>query len=106
MNLSDYNKAAVQVLTYFQDNIPATILIMLAAGFVACKTVAWQRRWSPGLYIFMGVLGSFLGQFAIYYLGLAEIIDQVSAFRYLFDFLAAYLGSFVLAALVNFLKPL
>jgi hypothetical protein len=33
-------------------------------------------------------------------------MEQLPEFRVLFDFLAAYVGSFVVAAVIHFVKPL
>ena len=54
----------------------------------------------------MGVLGLFLGEFVILFYGLQQYLENVSEFRAFFDFIAAYIGSFVVAAIVHFLKPM
>ncbi len=81
------------------------LAISFLAGFLASKTVAQTRKGAFLFYLIVGILGSFLGQFAILYFHLNEILDKIADFRLFFDLLAAYIGSFVLAALVNFLKP-
>ena len=105
--MSEVMKETAQVvLQYFQENLLATLLIAVVAGFAAVKSVAVLKKGNPALYFIVGLLGAFLGQFAILYFGLNEIIDQIPSFRLFFDLLAAYLASFVLASLINFLKPL
>lgn len=96
---------AREVLTYLQENLLAAIVIVVVAGFAASKTVAHGKKGSPVLYLIVGLLGSFLGQFAVRYFGIKEILDQVSEFRILFDLLFAYVGSFVVASLIHFIKP-
>lgn len=90
---------------YLQENLLSTVLIAFVAGFAGVKTVAFAKKGNPALFLVVGLLGAFAGQFAIRYLGLEEILNQVPSFRLLFDFLAAYAGSFVIAALLNFVKP-
>ncbi|MBI4487452.1 MAG: GlsB/YeaQ/YmgE family stress response membrane protein [Deltaproteobacteria bacterium] len=98
-------ETAQEVLEYFQENLLATLVIALIAGFSASKTVAHGKKGNFALYLIIGLLGSFLGQYAILYFGLKEILDQLADFRLLFDLIAAYLGSFVLASLVHFVRP-
>lgn len=97
---------AQEVLRYFQENLLATLVIAPAAGFLARKTVVVGKTGNLLLYFILGLLGSFLGQYAIHYLGLKEILDQLAALRFFFDLLAAYVGSFVLAAILQFIKPM
>jgi len=96
---------AKQALDYLTDNLIATLLIAIIAGFGATKTVAFGKKGNPVLYFVVGLLGAFVGQFLILYLGLKEILEEVSAFRPFFDLLAAYLGSFVFAWIFYILKP-
>ena len=98
-------KIAQEVLTYLQENLLATIVIVVVAGFAATQTVVYGKKRSPVLYLIVGLLGSFLGQFAVRYFGIKEILDQVSEFRIFFDLLSAYVGSFVVASLIHFVKP-
>ena len=72
---------------------------------LASKTVAQAKRRIFVFYFIVGILGSFLGQFAILYLGIDEILDKIADFRPFFDLLAAYVGSFVLVTMVHFIKP-
>ena len=96
---------AAEVVRYFQDNLLAAVVIALIVGPLASKTVSKWGKGNIGVYLLVGVLGSFLGQFAIRYFGLKEILDQVAGLWLLFDIVAAYLGSFVIAAIVHFLRP-
>ena len=97
---------ATEVLRYFQANFLATVVIAFLVGFLASKTVAHGGKGNIGVYFLVGVLGSFLGQFAIRYFGLKETLDQVAGLWLIFDIVAAYLGSFVIAALIHFLRPM
>jgi uncharacterized membrane protein YeaQ/YmgE (transglycosylase-associated protein family) len=54
----------------------------------------------------VGILGAFLGQLAAPHFGLKELASQMPQFWLLFDFLIAFAGAFVVAAIVHFIKPL
>ena len=97
---------AEQVLKYFQGNILATLAIAVIAGFAAIQSVAPGKSGNFVLYFIVGLLGSFLGQFAMLYFGIDQILSELSNFRLLFDFIAAYLGSFALSSLIHFVKPM
>ena len=99
------NELAQEVLLYFQTNSIPSVVIMPIAGFFGVKTVAWGKKTSPAYILLVGVLGWILGQFFILGLGLESVLNEISEFNYLFDFIAAYVGSFLLAALVHFLNP-
>ncbi len=96
---------AEDVLIYFQDQLLITIVFGLLAGFLASKTVAIGRSGHLAFFLAIGLIGSFMGQFAILYLGLDKVFDYVHQFRLVFDFLAAYIGAFILASLVHFIRP-
>ncbi len=98
-------EVAQEALKYLQDNLLLSIVIAALAGFAGMKSVSLAKKTNPALFFIVGALGVFLGQFAILYFGIKGIIDQVSEFRLLFDLLAAYIGSFIIAALVNFFSP-
>lgn len=98
-------EAAQEALKYLQDNLLLSIVIAALAGFAGMKTVSLAKKTNPALFFIVGALGVFLGQFAILYFGLKGIIDQISEFRLLFDLLAAYVGSFIVASLVNMFSP-
>jgi hypothetical protein len=42
----------------------------------------------------------------LFYFGLKEHLEKISEFRLLLDFIAAYIGSFIVATLIHFVKPL
>ena len=96
---------AQEVLKYLQDNLLASIVIVVIAGFAGMKTVSFAKKTNPVVFFIVGALGVFLGQFAILYSSLKEIIDQVSEFRFIFDLLAAYVGSFIVASIINIFSP-
>ena len=98
-------EAAQEALKYLQDNLLLSIVIAALAGFAGMKSVSLAKKTNPALFFIVGALGVFLGQFAMLYFGLKGILDEVSQFRLLFDLLAAYIGSFIIAALVNFFSP-
>ncbi|MCZ6562487.1 MAG: hypothetical protein O6948_06155 [Deltaproteobacteria bacterium] len=98
-------KISEEVLQYFQDNLLIFIAIAFLAGFAAARSVAVLKEGSLALYIIVGVLGAFIGQFGILYFGIDRILDQIAEFRIFFDFLAAYIGAFIVASIFNFFKP-
>ncbi len=98
-------EVAQEALKYLQDNLLLGIGLAVIAGFAGMKTVSLAKKTNPALFFIVGVLGVFLGQFAILYLGLKEIIDEVAEFRLLFDLLASYVGAFFVASLVNMVSP-
>ena len=96
---------AVEVLRYLQDNWAAAVVVAFLMGLLANKTV---DKWGKGnivLYLVVGALGSFVGQFAVRYIGLKAILDQVAGMWLLFDLVIAYLGSFMVATLFHLFKP-
>ena len=97
---------AEDVLLYFQDQLLVTIVFGLLAGFLASKTVKMGSSGHLVFFLAVGLIGSFIGQFAILYLGLDRIFDHVHQFRLVFDLIAAYVGAFILASLIHFIKPL
>jgi len=97
---------AENVLRYFQDQLLVTIVFGLLAGFLASKTVTIGRSGHLAFFLAIGLIGSFVGQFAMLYFNVEYVIGNIPQFRLFFDLLAAYLGSFLLASLVHFIKPL
>ena len=83
-----------------------TLGVAFVAGFAASKTVS--SEWHSGviLWLFVGAAGLFLSQFVLIFFGLQEYLEGVTEFRLLFDLIAAYIGSFFVAALIHFLRPL
>jgi uncharacterized membrane protein YeaQ/YmgE (transglycosylase-associated protein family) len=97
---------AIETTQYLQDNLALAAVIALVVGFLANKTVTHWGKSNIVLYFVVGVLGSFVGQFFVRYIGFREILDQVSGMAIFFDVLIAYCGSFVVAALVHLVKPM
>ena len=94
-----------QTVQYLQDNLLVTLVLAYIAGFAGTKTVAFGKKGNPVVYFVVGLLGAFVGQFAILFLGLTEILDEVASFRLFFDLLAAYIGSFIFGWLYFLFKP-
>ena len=94
-----------QVFDYLQGNPLASVGIAFVAGLAATKTVAYERRSAFVVFVIVGIIGLFLGQFVLFYFRLNEYLEKISEFRILFDFIAAYLGSFVIAAIIHAIKP-
>ena len=80
--------------------------IAFVAGFLAHKTVVREASSAFVLSAIIGLVGLFLGQFMLFYFGLKEHLEKISEFRLLLDFIAAYIGSFIVATLIHFVKPL
>jgi len=99
-------EALEKVATYLQPNPILALGIAFVAGFAAIKTVARDRRGGFVLFLLIGVIGLFLGEFVLIYFGLDEYLETISQFRLLFDFIAAYIGSFVVAAIIHFIRPI
>jgi len=96
---------AQEVLAYLQSNPVLNIGIALVAGFAGSKTVAYEARANFITFLAVGLLGLFLGQFVIVYFAFKEYLDKLPEFRLLFDFIAAYVGSFFVAAIIHFVRP-
>jgi uncharacterized membrane protein YeaQ/YmgE (transglycosylase-associated protein family) len=97
---------AQAVIAYIQQKPLVALGTALVAGFAANKTVAYDRATNLIFHLVVGSLGFFLGQLVILFFGLIRYLEALPDFRLLFDFVAAYLASFVIAALINFVKPL
>ena len=96
---------AREVLAYVQGNTVLYGGMAFIAGFLAHKTVARDAGSAFILSAFIGAVGLFLGQFMLLYFGLREYLEKIPEFRLFFDFLAAYIGSFIVAAVIHFVKP-
>ena len=94
-----------KVVSYLQPSPILSLGIAAVAGFTAVKTVAYDQRPGFVLFLIVGVIGLFLGEFMLFYFRLDEIIENISQLRILFDFVAAYVGSFIVAAIIHFIKP-
>jgi uncharacterized membrane protein YeaQ/YmgE (transglycosylase-associated protein family) len=94
------------VFNYLLENPVLSLGVAFVAGLAASKTVAYEGKAGFFLYLLVGVFGLFLSQFVILFFGLQEYLETLPEFRLLFDFIAAYVGSFVVAAIIHFIKPL
>ena len=92
-----------EIIQYVQAHPVPFAGVVLLAGWAACKTVAYDWKSLP-LFLIVGLLGFALGQFAMLSF-VKEYLEKLPEFRMLFDFFAAYLGSFILAAIIHFIKP-
>ena len=96
---------AQEVFTYLQGGVIVALALALVAGLAAVKTVAHERKAGVVFFLVLGILGLFLGEFMLLYFGLDEYLEDIAELRILVDFIAAYLGSFFIAAIVHFIKP-
>ena len=94
-----------KVASYLQPNPLLSLGIAFVAGFAAAKTVAYDRRINVILFALIGIIGLILGEFVLFYYRLDEYLESISQFRIVFDFIAAYIGSFIVAAIIHFIKP-
>ena len=98
-------EAALEALIYSIDNPVLTLVIALLAGFLASKIVAADRR--PGVigFTIIGLIGFFLSHFVLSYYQLSETLGSLHELRVFIDLVAAFVGSFVIAGVIHFLKP-
>lgn len=94
-----------EVFGYLQSNPLAFLGIAFVAGLAATKTVAHESRSTFALFAVVGLIGLFLSQSMLLYFGLVDYLERLPEFRLLFDFIAAYVGSFVIAAVIHAVKP-
>jgi uncharacterized membrane protein YeaQ/YmgE (transglycosylase-associated protein family) len=99
-------EVAQAVLAYLLQSPILYAVIAFVAGLAGHKTVAYEGRSGFFLFVIVGVIGLFLGQFVIFFFGLREYLEQLPEFRFLFDFAAAYIGAFFVAAIIHFIKPM
>ena len=99
-------ETAQVVFHYLLGNPVVYLGVAFIAGLAASKTVADEGKAGFFLYLLIGVFGLFLSQFVILFFGLQEYLERLPEFRVLFDFLAAYVGSFIVAAIIHFIKPM
>ena len=94
-----------QVVAYIKTNLAASLVIAFVAGFLATRLVAAERR--PGVigFTIVGSLGFFLARFVIHYFQLNEYLETLQGLRIFIDLTAAFIGSFVIAGIVHFIKP-
>jgi len=96
---------AQQVTEYLLGSPVISIGLAFVAGFFAIKSVSSDSGWGIIGAALIGVMGLFLSQFMLVSTGLLQYIEPVSQFRILFDLIAAYIGSFIIAAVIHFVKP-
>jgi uncharacterized membrane protein YeaQ/YmgE (transglycosylase-associated protein family) len=94
-----------EVSAHLQASPILSLGIAFVAGFAADKTVADERRSSFFFFMIVGLVGLFFGEFMLVYFALNDYLENISQFRIFFDFIAAYVGSFFVAALIHFIKP-
>lgn len=98
-------ESAQEVFAYLKGSPLVSLPLALVAGFAAFKTVAYDRKTGIVLYFIVGLLGLFLGEFMLVYLRLNEYVEGLAGMRIFIDLIAAYLGSFFIAAIIHFVKP-
>ena len=94
-----------QVVAYIATNLAASLVIAFIAGFLATRLVSVERR--PGVigFTIIGCIGFFLAHFVIHYYQLNEYLENLQGLRFFIDLTAAFIGSFVIAGIVHFIKP-
>lgn len=98
-------EAAQNTLAYLQGSLLITLTIAFVAGFAAGKVVSYERRSGVIFFLVVGLLGLFLGEFMLFSFKLDEYIEPIAEFRLFFDLIAAFIGSFLIAAIIHFIKP-
>ena len=96
---------AQQVMEYLLGSPVLSIGLAFVAGFLAIKSVSSDAGWGIIAAVLIGAVGLFLSQFMLISTGLLQYIEPISQFRILFDLIAAYIGAFVIAAMIHFVKP-
>jgi uncharacterized membrane protein YeaQ/YmgE (transglycosylase-associated protein family) len=99
-------ETAQVVFHYLLGNPVVYLGVAFIAGLAGRKTVAYEGRAGFFLYLLIGLFGLFLSQFVILFFGLQEYLQKLPEFRIFFDFIAAYVGSFIVAAIIHFIKPM
>jgi uncharacterized membrane protein YeaQ/YmgE (transglycosylase-associated protein family) len=99
-------ETAQAVFSYLLGNPVLSLGLAFIAGFAASKTVAYEGKSGSFLYLLIGVFGLFLSQFVVLLFGLQEYLEMLPEFRVLFDFIAAYIGSFIVAAIIHAIRPM
>ncbi|HZD41996.1 MAG TPA: hypothetical protein VE131_14835 [Terriglobales bacterium] len=96
---------AQQVVAYLLGHSILSIGLAFVAGFAAVKSVTSEAGGGIVGSLLIGGIGLFLSQFMLISTGLLHYIEPVAQFRILFDLIAAYVGAFVIAAMIHFVKP-
>ena len=95
----------LETLIYVIDHPVLTIVFVFFGGFLANRIVLAERRLGVIGFTFLGLLGFLIGHFMIMYSGWNERLDDLRDLRVVVEFLAACVGSFVVAGIVHFIKP-
>ena len=98
-------ESVIESLIYSIDHPLVTLVIAFLAGFLASRVVAADRR--PGWigFTIIGLIGFFLGRFVLSYYQLNETLDNLHELRIFVDLVAAFIGCFVIAGFIHFIKP-
>ncbi len=96
---------ALESLIYVINHPISTLFIVILAGFLSTRLVAAERR--PGVigFTIIGLFGFFLSHFMLTYAGSNEYLNGLRELRVIIELIAAFIGSFFIAAIINFLKP-
>ena len=92
-------------LVYVIDHPILTLVISFIAGFLATRIAAPNRRFGWFGSFIVGLMGFFLSYFVLSYPQLSEYLDSLHELRIVIDLLAAFVGSFVIAGIIHFIKP-
>jgi uncharacterized membrane protein YeaQ/YmgE (transglycosylase-associated protein family) len=93
------------ILIYIQSNPVLSLIIAFIAGFLATRIVAAERRPGAVGFTIIGLIGFFLGHFMIAYYEYTEYLDSLLELRVIADMIAAFVGSFVIAGIIHFVRP-
>jgi uncharacterized membrane protein YeaQ/YmgE (transglycosylase-associated protein family) len=96
---------AREAASYIQAHLASSVLVAVLTGFAACKSVTSDWKYFNIVFILVGFLGFFLGQLMILSLGLKEFLNLLPEFTWLFDIIIGFVGSFIVATVLNFFKP-
>ena len=103
--MENLQEIASQANAYLQASPLTNLLVAFAAGFGAVKTAAQERKGGVVSALVVGVVGFFFAEFVIIYFGLIDYVNKLNGFRLLIDLIAAYIGAFLTAAAIHFVKP-
>jgi len=92
-------------LIYIIDNPVLSLVISFIAGFLATRIAAPNRRFGLFASFIVGLMGFFLGHFVLSWNQLSEYLDSLLELRIIIDLLATFVGSFVIAGIIHFIKP-
>jgi uncharacterized membrane protein YeaQ/YmgE (transglycosylase-associated protein family) len=98
-------EAAQQAVAYLQPSPLLSLCLAFVGGFAANKTVSSERRLGLIPFFIVGMIGLFLGEFMLFYFKLNNYLEELGGLRILIDFIAAFIGSFVISTIIHFIKP-